>query len=123
MSDELYPQYPLRFVTGDTVKKFLTIEDPDPNSPDPDNPVMIPRDLTGYSGRAHIRTKAKDIEPIAVFLVTGFGTDGQINLHLTPEESAKVLRPAHWDLELTEPNGDVDTVLGGPVAPQEDYTK
>jgi len=124
MSDDpLYPTYPLRFVTGDTVRKSVTVEDPDPDSPDPLNPVMIPRVLTGYTGRAHVRAKAKDVEPIAVFVVSGFGTDGVINLLLTPEESAKVTRNAHWDLEIREPDGDVYTILGGPVTPQEDYTK
>ena len=122
MSD-LYPTYPLSFVTGDTVRRRVIIEDPDPDSPDPENPVMVPRDLTGYSGRAHVRRKGRDVEPIAILDVSGFGTDGVIDLYLSPEESAKVIRESHWDLEITDLNGDVSTILGGPVVPEEDYTK
>ena len=122
MSD-LYPTFPLSFVTGDTVRRRVIIEDPDPDSPDRENPVMVPRDLTGYSGRAHVRRKGRDVEPIAILDVSGFGTDGVIDLYLSPEESAKVIRESHWDLEITDLNGDVSTILGGPVVPEEDYTK
>lgn len=126
-STSLYPQYTLAFVTGDTVRRRLQIRDPDPASPDPENPVMIPRDLTGYSARAHVRVSPSDPAPVATIECSGFGTDGYIYLLITPTESAKCAPlpkgSYNWDLELTEPSGDVDTVLGGPVKPKGDYTK
>jgi hypothetical protein len=126
-STSYYPTYTLAFVTGDTVKRRILIQDPDPSSPDPENPVMIPRDLTGYSARAQVRVSPSDPAPVATLDCSGLGVDGYIYLELTPAESAKcVVLPKgsyNWDLELTDPDGNVETVLGGPVKPKGDYTK
>jgi hypothetical protein len=122
--DELYPTYTLEFVTGDTVRRRIQMVDPDPDSPDPDNPVLIPRNLTGWSGRAQIRKSTKKDAPlITTFTLTGFGSDGYMYMYLPPSESKKVTRSCGWDLELTDPSGDVETVLGGPVEPKGEYTQ
>jgi hypothetical protein len=121
---ELYPEYSLEFVIGDTVRRTIKIVDPDPDSPDPQNPVLIPRNLMGWSGRAQIRkSRKKDAALITTLTLTGFGSDGFIYLYLPPTESKKVLRTCGWDLELTDPSGDVETILGGPVVPEGEYTQ
>lgn len=121
---ELYPEYSLEFVIGDTVRRTIQIVDPDPDSPDPQNPVLIPRNLMGWSGRAQIRkSRKKDAALITTLTLTGFGSDGFIYLYLSPTESKKVLRTCGWDLELTDPSGDVETILGGPVVPEGEYTQ
>ena len=122
--DDLYPQAELQFVSGDSVYFSVLVQDPDPDSPDPDDPVMIPRILTGWSGRAQIRQNAKkDATLYSTFVVTGFGTDGMVYCELTPTESAKARKSGGWDLELVDPSGKVDTILGGPFTPTEDYTQ
>lgn len=121
---DVYPRVQLSFVSGDTVYFSVLVEDPDPDSVDPENPDMIPRILTGWSGRAQIRKSSKkNADLFSTFLVTGFGTDGVVNCKLTPTESDKARKPGGWDLELTDPSGDVETILGGPFVPQEDYTQ
>jgi hypothetical protein len=89
-----------------------------------ENPVLIARDLTGWTGRAQIRKSTKkNATLITTITLTGFGSDGKIHMYLPPVESKKVLKSAGWDLELTDPSGDVETILGGPVEPEGDYTQ
>jgi hypothetical protein len=123
--DALYPPYTLEFVAGDTVRLKVVVEDPDPDSPDPLNPIMIPRDLTGYTAHSQIRKSYKDSLVLASFEVSGLGVDGVINLRLPPAESQLLylVTKAAWDLQLTDPYGDVDTILGGPVKPKGDVTR
>lgn len=139
--EDYYPIYPVKFVAGDTVRFRIQITDPDPDwvDPDPDadppnTPDMIPRDLTGYSARAQVRKNYKKISPlIATYEISGTDTregpvtdlddSGYIYIHLPPIESAKVEKISAWDLELTDPDGDVDTILGGPVDPFRDTTR
>jgi len=126
--ESLYPIYALRFVTGDAFPASGTLDvqvvDPDPDSPDPDNPVMIPRNLTGWTGKAQIRqTTKKDAPLIATITLTGFGSDGKIHMYIPSSETNKVTRPCGWDLEITDPSGRPETILGGPVEPQGDYSR
>lgn len=122
--EDMYPIYPLVFVSGDAVRFELQIKDPDPDSPDPQDPVMIPRVLTGWTGRAQIRkNNRKDSDLFATIECTGFDTDGWIFFYLSPEESESVRRTCGWDFEITNPDGDPETILGGPVNPFGDYTQ
>lgn len=126
MAEEVsnYPIYPLKFVSGDAYELPVQVVDPDPDSPDPDDPVLIPRNLTGWSVIAQIRRTARlDAPLVATFAVSGLGTDGMINLYLSPTESRKVDRECGWDLQLTDPSGKPQTILGGPVIPQGDYSR
>lgn len=125
---DYYPIYDLRFVTGDYVKRRVLFEDPDPDSPDPDNPIMIPRNLTGYTARAQVRVSTKrDATILATFDATVGEDDdpenGIIVIELQPEESARCVKTSGWDLELTDPDGHPETVLGGKVLPKLDYTR
>lgn len=124
MTDEMYPIYPLKFVSGDTVRRTVQVVDPDPASLDPDNPTMIPRNLAGWTAKAQIRkTTKKDAPLIATIELSGFGADGKIEMYLAPSESNKIVRECGWDFELTDPSGDVNTILGGPVIPEGDYSR
>lgn len=124
MAEEV-PEYTLRFVAGDTVRRRILIEDPDPESPDPENPIYSPRPLTGWTGRSQIRKSPASEEVLAEFTVSGFDETGIVELYLSPEQSQPLgpLSSAAFDLELTSPAGDVDTVLGGPVKPKQDVTR
>lgn len=124
---EYYSVYDLKFVTGDYKKWRIFTQDPDPNSPDPQNPVMIPRNFTGWSGRAQIRINTKRESPIEASLVVTLGevdpTDGWIIIEIMDLESAKCIKPGGWDLELTDPSGHPETVMGGKALPMLDYTR
>lgn len=122
--EELYPEYPLEFVTGDYYYREILIEDPDPDSLDPDEPDYIPRDLTGCTAAAQIRKDLKrDTEIMATLVVGGLGSDGIITIELLEEESEKCIRRGGWDLELRDSSGKPETILGGPVHPKLDYTR
>lgn len=116
----------LIFTAGDALRFRVTITDPDPESPDPDNPVMIPRDLTGYTAAAQIRKKAKPDEPLlAEFSFNTLDETGEINAYLTPEESEKlrVVSGGVWDFQLTDPQGDPLTLMAGAAKPAGDVTR
>lgn len=120
-----YPIYPLNFVTGDTKSFTVRVEDPDPAFPDSDPQIMIPRILTGWTAIAQIRRNSrKDAPLVATLELSGFGLGGEIDVYLSHEESMKVDREGGWDLELSSPDGlDVNTILGGPVNPEGDYSR
>lgn len=124
---DYYPEQDLKFVTGDYFKMRILIEDADPDSPDPENPVMVPRNLTGWTARAHIRKDTKrETDILATFEVTvgeTDPTDGFLVLELLEEESEKCIIKGGWDLELSDPDGKPDTILGGKVIPRLDYTR
>lgn len=124
--DDYYPTYDLKFVTGDYYRRQILTEDPDPDSPDPSNPVMIPRNFTGWSARAQIRKNTKRDTPITAVIQVSLGlvdpTDGYIVIELLEEESIKCVERGGWDLELIDPSGKPDTVMGGKSLPKLDYT-
>jgi hypothetical protein len=122
---EYYPEYDLKFVTGDYVFRRMLFEDP--ASEDPDDTTKVPRNWAGWSARAQIRASAKrDAEVVATCEVT-LGqdniADGYLLLEIMPEESAKCVRRGVWDLELTDPDGRPTTVLGGKSLPKPDVTR
>lgn len=122
----------LEWIVGDALRFWLTIEDPnpdyDPDLPeDPDtNPQMKPRDLTGWSVAAQIRKSTKLADPVlAVFEFNILDETGEIAAYLTPEESTKLdgVRAGRWDLQLTDPSGDPETIMYGPAAPAGQVTR
>lgn len=124
--EDYYPEYDLKFITGDYVRRRMYVEDPDPTSPDPTNPTFIPRDWTGWTGRAQIRANTKRDTVVMANLVVTLGevdpTDGYVILELMEEESIKCVAKGGWDLEVTDPSGKPDTILGGKSLPRLDYT-
>ena len=116
----------LIWVAGDALRFTLTIVDPDPDSPDPENPVMIPRNLTGYSAASQIRKNAKpDSALLAEFEFNTLDGSGVISAYLSPDESEKLrgTSGARWDLQLTDPEGDPLTLMAGSAKPSGDVTR
>lgn len=116
----------LIWVAGDALRFTLTIVDPDPDSPDPENPVMIPRDLTGYFAMAQIRKNAKPDTPLlAEFTFNVLDESGEIRAYLSPDESEKLrgTNSGAWDLQLTDPEGDPLTLIAGPAQPAGDVSR
>lgn len=130
MTDIVIDQSPrkvtLVFVAGDALRFRLRIVDPDPDSPNPEDPVMIPRDLTGYSVAAQIRKDTKKDTPLlAEFVFNDLDDTGVILPYLTHEESVKLrdIAAAKWDFQLTDPSGDPLTIMAGPAKAAGDVTR
>lgn len=116
----------LEWIVGDALRFWLTITDPDPDSPDPENPVMIPRDLTGWTVAAQIRKSTKPTDSVlASFVFNTLDETGEIAAYLTPVESTKLdgIRAGRWDLQLTDPSGDPETIMYGPAQPAGQVTR
>lgn len=116
----------LEWIVGDFLEFWLTITDPDPDSPDPENPDMIVRNLTGWTVAAQIRKSTKAADPIiASFEFDTLGESGEIHAMLTGTESSKLegLRAGRWDLQLTDPSGKPETILYGPAGPVGQVTR
>ena len=123
----------LEWIVGDALRFWLTIEDPDPDWVDPDpeadppnEPDMIPRDLTGWTVAAQIRKSIKLADPIlAAFSFDPLDETGEIAAYLSPTESAKLegVRAGRWDLQLVDPSGDVETIMYGPAQPAGQVTR
>jgi hypothetical protein len=78
-----------------------------------------PADLSGVEVKAEIRDRPGGS---AITALTCGQVANAVLVELTADAS-KALPPAGvWDLQLTYPNGDVATVLAGPVIVQADVT-
>lgn len=116
----------LLWTVGDALRFSVRIVDPDPDSPDPENPVMIPRVLTGYSAAAQIRKSTKKTDPIiAAFEFEIEEAEGVIHAYLSPDESTKLdgVASGKWDYQLTDPSGDPLTIMAGPAKPGGQVTR
>lgn len=122
----------LEWIVGDALRFWLTITDPnpdyDPDLPeDPDtNPQMVLRNLTGWTVSAQIRKSTKPTDSvIAVFEFNTLDETGEIAAYLTPVESTKLdgIRAGRWDLQLTDPSGDTETIMYGPAQPAGQVTR
>lgn len=116
----------LLWVAGDALRFRLTIKDPDPDSPDPEHPVMIPRDLTGWIAASQIRKDAKlETALLAEFEFNTLDDTGVIAAYLTPDESENLrgVKSGAWDLQITDPTGDPQTIMAGPAKPRADVTR
>jgi len=104
--------YPLRLYRGDSSRwRFLLWADPD---------RTVAVDLTGVVVGAEIRTAtgATPIYPIAIAVTL----PNTIDLSLSATASAQVPASAIWDLQLTYPSGDVQTIVSGAVSVKGDVT-
>lgn len=131
MTDTVISQLPdgetlLEWVVGDFLEFWLTITDPDPDSPDPDNPDMIVRNLTGWTVAAQIRKSTKKTDPkLAEFIFDDLDESGEVHAMLTDVESSKLdgIRAGRWDLQLTNPAGQTQTIVLGPAQPAGQVTR
>lgn len=93
----------------------------------PDGTVL---DLTGYTGKASIRTTYTDAATYE-FTISGsgaggvLGTDGKVNVVLTSAVSATLLPGDYiWDFQLTSPDGlSTRTYLAGDVKVYDEVTR
>jgi hypothetical protein len=130
MTDLVIEQSPqkvtLIWVAGDALRFRLRITEPDPDSPDPDQPVMIPRNLTGWSAASQIRkTVKKDSPLLAEFSFNELDETGIIDAYLAPSESIKLrdVTSARWDFQITDTANDPLTIMAGPAKPAGDVTR
>lgn len=88
----------------------------------PDN---TPADLTGYTGKAQIRTGPADQAPdvAATFTVTVVPPN-QVSLYLPHAQSVLASGFNYvWDLQLTSAAGEITTVLTGEVSVDLEVTR
>jgi hypothetical protein len=106
-------RYLIRIEQGATWKPVLTVRD---------------TDLTGYSARMQIRATL-DADTVLVELTTGDGITidgpaGQITLLLDDTQTAALdWCVGVYDLELTDPDGNVTRLLKGPVEVDPEVTR
>ena len=123
----------LEFIVGDALRFELLIVDPDPDWVDPDpeadppnEPDMIPRNLTGWTVAAQVRKSKKKTDPVlAEFAFEELDETGMVYAYLSPEESTKLdgLSAGRWDFQLTDPVGDPQTIIYGPARPGGQVTR
>jgi hypothetical protein len=71
-------------------------------------------DLTGYTAQAQIRAGTNDPDIAASFACSIAGNI--VTMVLTHVQTAALTRTAYvWDVQLTDPNGWITTLLAGPV--------
>lgn len=90
--------------------------------------VKTPVDLTGYTAASQIRESYDAVSPI-VSLTTGSGivlggVTGTIDLVITAAVTTAItIDKGVWDLELTNPSGEVIRLLSGKVTFKPEVTK
>lgn len=86
-------------------------------------------DLTGWTGLSQIRAKAKS-EDVLASLTVVIGSNqtdpdfaGYVFVSLSNTDSTNLPRRCFWDLELTDADGYVRTLLAGEVAVTREITR
>lgn len=101
------PRLNLRPTRGDTFECQLKFKDSDGS----------PVDWQGYSARSQVRPSPESETVLVEFDVT-LGDDGMLTL-----AADELNTNGWWDLEVTNPDGDVSTVMGGRVIVNADVTR
>jgi len=104
--------YPLALYRGDTYRRQFTVW--------ADAGKTQPADLTGVTVTAEVRagTGATPVYPLALTVTL----PNLIDLEISAAESAGLPASAKWDLQLTYPSGDVQTIVRGGVSVTGDIT-
>lgn len=79
-------------------------------------------DLTGYTAKAEIRTTAASNTALATFDATIIDAF-TVGLHLPANQSKLVTTAAVWDVQVTDPAGQVTTLAYGTVAVTREVTR
>lgn len=89
------------------------------------NTMTKPADLTGYGARAQIRFGPADQYPSpAVIISTSVdGAAGTVALSIPGYQTLTLVGAYVWDLELIQPDGNIQTVLTGNVAVTREVTR
>lgn len=123
--EKMPTQVTLRFVAGDSLRFRVRVMQKADGWTE-DNPVMEPRDLTGWTASAHIKDKAATVNPLSVFTFNELDETGIIDAYLSPDESNHLrgLLSGVWDLSIKNADeSDKDTIFAGPAKPKGDVTR
>lgn len=87
-----------------------------------------PFDLTGCTARMHVRDLIDSETPVLELTtengaITLGGTDGTIELILSPAQTSTIVSDGIYDIEVVYPTGDVDRVLQGKVILDKQVTR
>jgi len=85
-----------------------------------DDPPTVPTDLTGATAEAEIREKTAGVNIVAMTCVVTL--PNIIDMTLDPDQYAACPAKGVWDLQVTYPDGWVQTVLHGTVTVTGDVT-
>lgn len=90
-----------------------------------DGTSTIPANLTGYSARAQVRFGPADQYPQPAVLITTAvdGPAGTVSLAIPAAQTSTLVGNYQWDLELIQPDGNVQTVLAGKVVVTKEVTR
>jgi hypothetical protein len=100
-------RYPLRIHAGADFSKTWIYY--------PDGVDALPKDWTGYTAAAQIRTSARAADPLLDFTVV-LADDGSVTLSAPAADTGDLhAATAVWDLKVTGPSGSVDVLIGGTV--------
>lgn len=120
----LPPSHTISFVAGDTLKFKFQITDRDLD--DPEAPP-VPRDLTGCTVLAQVRLTATTTEVLATWDVINepLGSDGVVELKIeeTETQNWSVPKTMVSDVQITDTNDDVETVLTLVINAAQDVTR
>lgn len=118
----LPPSYTLAFVAGDAVTFKFQITDKDLDDPDS---AAVSRDLTGWTARSQIRQSASSQEVLATWTIVSLGADGVVTMHLSGDDTEPLaaIKTMVSDVELTDPDGDPQTVLTIDIQVSQDVTR
>ena len=118
------PSHTLIFVGGDAVKFKMQVNDRDLTDPES---VAVPRDLTGWTALAQVRTSATSETVEATWDITNepLGSDGIIEMYLPGETTQPwtAIKTLISDVQLTDPAGDEETVLTINLQVAQDVTR
>jgi hypothetical protein len=90
---------------------------------------QVPVNLTGCTGRMHIRAKLADPIPLLTLTtensrMTLGGTAGTTDLFITDEDTTLITWTSGvWDLEIAHPSGDVTRLAEGSISVSKEVTR
>jgi hypothetical protein len=109
--------FPLTIYRSDTARWSFTLWS--------DAAKTIPTDLTGATAAAHIQQANTSLKPPVVLTCT-IAPPNTINMILVSDVTVGTPARGHqgrWDMQVTFPNGEVQTVLAGTVDIVGDVTR
>lgn len=126
--DLTYEEVEIRFIAGDAIRFSIRAKQRDPDDPGPDDdPNIIPLPLDDYTVAAQVRLTVKATATLlAEFTVEIDEDETDLIWVYFPPDQSELLRgvsTARWDLQLTDPEGDPRTIMGGPMKPKGDATR
>lgn len=117
------PIYTIVFVGGDAVKFKFQVTDKDLDYPD--NPP-VPRNLSGWTAESQVRKSATSEVIEATWEITEpLDSSGVVEMYLSGPTTQPwtAIKSLVSDVQLTDPNGDPETVLTLSLQISQDITR